>query len=145
MRFDVLELHCTDETQKVETARMSCLQLLHRLSPDPAVTSTHYQKERIVHQLSAMYVTFTCELHSYCELLSLALALALALGLVAGETRCAGCLCNCSGWFKHIEPRQTFPNHIITEIAKCVEFSVRYSRTTPNSRQRLPHTLLSLH
>ena len=26
MRFDVLELHCTDETQKVETARMSCLQ-----------------------------------------------------------------------------------------------------------------------
>ena len=39
-----------------------------------------------------------------------------------GETRCAGCLCTCSGWFKHIEPRQTFPNHIITEIAKCVEF-----------------------
>ena len=24
-----------------------------------------------------------------------------------------------SGWFK---PRQTFPNHIIPEIAKCVEF-----------------------
>ena len=42
--------------------------------------------------------------------------------IVAGETRCAGCLCTCSGWFKHIEPRQTFPNHIITEIAKCVEF-----------------------
>ena len=41
---------------------------------------------------------------------------------VAGETRCAGCLCTCSGWFKHIEPRRTFPNHIITEIAKCVEF-----------------------
>ena len=35
---------------------------------------------------------------------------------------CAGCLCTCSGWFKHIEPRRTFPNHIITEIAKCVEF-----------------------
>ena len=34
----------------------------------------------------------------------------------------AGCLCTCSGWFKHIEPRRTFPNHIITEIAKCVEF-----------------------
>ena len=35
---------------------------------------------------------------------------------------CAGCLCTSSGWFKHIEPRRTFPNHIITEIAKCVEF-----------------------
>ena len=42
--------------------------------------------------------------------------------IVAGETRCAGCLCTCSGWFKHIEPRRTFPNHIITEIANCVEF-----------------------
>ena len=42
--------------------------------------------------------------------------------IVAGETRCAGCLCTCSGWFKHIEPRRTFPNHIITEIARCVEF-----------------------
>ena len=28
----------------------------------------------------------------------------------------------CSGWFKHIEPRRTFLNHIITKIAKCVEF-----------------------
>ena len=41
---------------------------------------------------------------------------------VTGETRCAGCLCTCSGWFKHIEPRRTFLNHIITDIAKCVEF-----------------------
>ena len=39
--------------------------------------------------------------------------------IVAGETRCAGCLCTCSGWFKHIEPRRTF---IITEIARCLEF-----------------------
>ena len=39
-----------------------------------------------------------------------------------GETRCAGCLCTSSGWFKHIEPRRTFSNHIITEIARCVEF-----------------------
>ena len=37
--------------------------------------------------------------------------------IVTGETRYAGCLCTCSGWFKHIEPRRTFPNHIITEIA----------------------------
>ena len=42
--------------------------------------------------------------------------------IVAGETRCAGCLCTSSGWFKHIEPRRTYPNHIMTEIAKCVEF-----------------------
>ena len=41
--------------------------------------------------------------------------------IVAEETRSAGCLCTCSGWFKHIEHR-TFQNHIITEIAKCVEF-----------------------
>ena len=34
----------------------------------------------------------------------------------------AGCLCTSSGWFKHIEPRRTFSNHIITEIARCVEF-----------------------
>ena len=39
-----------------------------------------------------------------------------------GETRCAGCLCTCSGLFKHIKPTRTFSNHIITEIAKCVEF-----------------------
>ena len=31
-------------------------------------------------------------------------------------------LCTCSGWFKHIEPRRTFSNHIITETARCVEF-----------------------
>ena len=37
-----------------------------------------------------------------------------------GETRCAGCLCTSSGWFKHIEPPRTFSNHIITEISRCV-------------------------
>ena len=42
--------------------------------------------------------------------------------IVTGETRCAGCLCTCSGWFKHIEPPRTFSNHIITKIARCVEF-----------------------
>ena len=42
--------------------------------------------------------------------------------IVAGETRCAGCLCTSSGWFKHTEPRRTFSNHIITEIARCLEF-----------------------
>ena len=42
--------------------------------------------------------------------------------IVVGETRCAGCLCTISVWFKHIEPPRTFSNHIITEIARCVEF-----------------------
>ena len=37
-------------------------------------------------------------------------------------------ICKCdesdvrTGWFKHIEPHRIFSNHIITEIAKCVEF-----------------------
>ena len=40
---------------------------------------------------------------------------------LAGETRCAGCLSTRSGWFKHSEPPRTYTNHIITEIATCVE------------------------
>ena len=44
--------------------------------------------------------------------------------LTTGETRwCAGCLCTSSGWFKRIEPSQTFSNHIIAEITRCVEFN----------------------
>ena len=42
--------------------------------------------------------------------------------IVTGETRCAGCLCTSSGWFKHIEPPRTFSNHIIIEIARYGEF-----------------------
>ena len=42
--------------------------------------------------------------------------------IVKGETRSAGFLCTSLGWFKHIERRRTFQNHIITEIEKCVEF-----------------------
>ena len=38
------------------------------------------------------------------------------------ETRCAGCLCTSSGWFKRIEPPRTFSNHIVAKIARCVEF-----------------------
>ena len=41
--------------------------------------------------------------------------------IVTGETRSAGCLCNSSRWFNHIEPHRTYTNHIITEIAMCVE------------------------
>ena len=36
--------------------------------------------------------------------------------------RCVGCLCTSSGWFKHIEPHQTYMNHTITEIAMCVGY-----------------------
>ena len=42
--------------------------------------------------------------------------------IFTGDPRCAGCLCTSSGWFKHIEPPRTFLNHIIAEIARCVEF-----------------------
>ena len=42
--------------------------------------------------------------------------------IVIGETRCAGCLCTSSGWFKHIEPLRTFSNYILTEIARYIEF-----------------------
>ena len=42
--------------------------------------------------------------------------------IFTGETRCAGCLCTSSGWFKRIEPPRTFSNHIIAEIARRVEF-----------------------
>ena len=44
-----------------------------------------------------------------------------SINIVKGETRCAGCLCTSSGWFKHIEPHRTYTNHTITEIARCVE------------------------
>ena len=44
-----------------------------------------------------------------------------------GETRCAGCLCTRSGWFKHIEFPRPFLNHSITEIARCGEFCHRSS------------------
>ena len=42
--------------------------------------------------------------------------------IFTGETRCAGCLCTSSGWFKRIEPPRTFSNNIIAQIARCVEF-----------------------
>ena len=40
---------------------------------------------------------------------------------------CAGWLCTCSGWFKHIEPQRTYTNHSITEKARCVEVYHRSS------------------
>ena len=46
----------------------------------------------------------------------------LSIYIVTEIARCAGCLCTCSGWFKHIEPRRSFSNHIITDIIRCVEF-----------------------
>ena len=44
-------------------------------------------------------------------------------------------------WLNHSEIVYRYPTHLVTTRFK----KVRYSRTTPNSRQRLLHTLLSLH
>ena len=58
--------------------------------------------------------------------------------VVTWEARCAGCLCNSLGWFKCIEPPQTFSNHIIAKISRYVEFLqhefkvVRLYRTLSN-------------
>ena len=41
--------------------------------------------------------------------------------IIAGETRCAACLCTSSGWFKDIEPHRTYSNHNTTDIARCGE------------------------
>ena len=54
---------------------------------------------------------------------------------------CAGCLCTSSGWFKHIEPRRTFPNHIIKEIARCVEFCHMSSGWFDNTEHSLSTSL----
>ena len=59
-----------------------------------------------------------------------------AIYIVTGETRRAGCLCTRLGWFKHIEPPRTFSNHIMTELARCLEFchmsSGWFDRTEPS-------------
>ena len=59
--------------------------------------------------------------------------------IVTGETRYEGWLCTSSGWFKHIVPRRTFSNHIITEIVRCVEFCHMSFR----SSEAIPYTWLS--
>ena len=81
--------------------------LFKRIEPPPTF-SNHIiaEIERCVHEFGVvrLYRTF-----SNC--------------IFTGETRCAGCLCTTSsGWFKHIEPPRTFSNHIIAEIARCIEF-----------------------
>ena len=44
----------------------------------------------------------------------------------------------------HSETVYRYPTHLVTTVKMRFE-KVRYSRTTPNSRQRLLHTFLSLH
>ena len=39
--------------------------------------------------------------------------------IIAGETRCAGCLCTSSGLFKNIEPHRTYSNPYTTATARC--------------------------
>ena len=46
---------------------------------------------------------------------------------VTGETRCAGCFCTRSGWFKHSEPPPTVSNHSSAGIARCVALFHRSS------------------
>ena len=84
-----------------------------------------------------------------------------------GLTSCVGYLYTISEWFNHSEPPRAFsalkwfekggslwlnhseivyryPTHLVTTVKMRFE-KVRYSRTTPNSRQRLLHAFLSLH
>ena len=65
----------------------------------------------------------------------------LSIYIVTGETSCAGRLCTCSGWFKHIEPCRTFLNHIITEIARCVAFCHMSSRWCDHTEPSLSTSL----
>ena len=46
--------------------------------------------------------------------------------------------------FNHSEIVYRYPTHLVPTVKMRFE-KVRYSRTSPNSRQRLLHTLLSLH
>ena len=46
-------------------------------------------------------------------------------------------------WLNHSEIVYRYPTHLVPTVKMRFE-KVRYSRTTPNSRQRLLHTLLSL-
>ena len=75
---------------------------------EPTRTTTHHRDSKVWRGLShefgvvRLYRTFS-------------------IYIIAGETRCAGCLCRSSGWFKHIEPHRTYSNHNITEIARCGE------------------------
>ena len=47
-------------------------------------------------------------------------------------------------WLNQSEIVYRYPTHLVTTVKMRFE-KVRYSRTTPNSRQRLLHTFLSLH
>ena len=118
MRFDVLEPPRTHVT-KLYTPYYLCNDVVREGSTrfdvlEPPRTSAqleshHYRDSKVFRVVShefgvvRLYRTFS-------------------IYIVAGETRCAGCLCTSSGWFKHIEPHRTFSNHIITKIARCVEF-----------------------
>ena len=112
-RFDVLEPPRT-LLLLVEKVRYS------RTTPNSCNVPLHY-----CHVLILIFFTGVREPHHYrdskvCRVLSHKFGVVRPYRTVS--VWCAGCLCTSSGWFKHIEPRRTFPNHIITEIAKCVEF-----------------------
>ena len=53
--------------------------------------------------------------------------------IFTGEARCVWCLSTSLGWFKRIEPPRTFSNHILAELARCVEFFHMSSDSTEPS------------
>ena len=48
--------------------------------------------------------------------------------IVTGETRCAGCLCTSSGWFKHIEPRRTSHHYRDSKVCRVLSHEFRVVR-----------------
>ena len=51
---------------------------------------------------------------------------------IAGETRCAGCLCTSSGWFKHIEPHRTYSPRLPHHHMECASALLWTQRTSSN-------------
>ena len=58
-----------------------------------------------------------------------------------GETRCAGCSCTSSRWFKLSEPPRTFSNHSIAELERCVVFFHRSSGWFDCTKPSLPTSI----
>ena len=51
---------------------------------------------------------------------------------IAGETRCAGCFCTSSGWFKHIEPHRTYSPLLPPHHMACASALLWTQRTSSN-------------
>ena len=51
--------------------------------------------------------------------------------IIAGETRCAGCLCTSSGRFKHIEPHRTYSPLLPHHHMECASAVLWTNLSTP--------------